>query len=218
MRMTGRPAVSLIAAVACMATGCATSGLRLSPALDRVEDLSRFDLDEPPDWTVEDGALVLKTAGKPGGPIRRPARLAILKGPDLGSLTLRARVRCDRDAAVKGRDVLLVFGYRSPSRFYYVHLSNEVTYPHNGIFVVNDADRQRLSEMKGEAPLTDREWHDVRLVRDVARGSVEVYFDGSRAPVLTARDTTFASGRVGVGSFDDTAAFRDIVVEGEPAR
>jgi hypothetical protein len=182
--------------------------------------LSQFELDDASAWAVEHGALVLKLAGKPAGPIRKPARWAILKTPELGDVTLRAKLRCDQAVERKGRDVLLFFGFQSPTRFYYVHLSNEVSYPHNGVFVVNDADRKRLDEQTSEPRLHDREWHDVRLVRDARSGAIEVYLDGSGRPVLTARDATLVHGRVGFGSFDDTAAFKDIVVEGAraPAR
>jgi hypothetical protein len=41
-----------------------------------------------------------------------------------------------------------------------------------------------------------------------------IFFDGSKSAVLSATDTTIKSGRVGVGSFDDTAEFRNIEVRG----
>ena len=206
----------LAAALACTA-GAGASRLRITPALDGGKALAQFELEEPSAWTIADGALVLRSAGTPAGPIRRPSRLAVLKSAAFGDVTLRARVRCDAPVKLKGRDVLLLFGYQSPTRFYYVHLSNETTYPHNGIFVVADADRKRLHEVAGEPRLHDREWHAVRLVRDVARGSIEVYLDGDAKPALAATDRTLLAGRVGFGSFDDTGAFTDIVVEGEAA-
>ena len=33
-------------------------------------------------------------------------------------------------------------------------------------------------------------------------------------PVMTAKDKTFAYGRIGVGTFDDTADWDDIVIRG----
>jgi Concanavalin A-like lectin/glucanases superfamily len=41
--------------------------------------------------------------------------------------------------------------------------------------------------------------------------------DGSRTPLMTATDTTFDSGRVGFGSFDNIGRVRDLEVEGEKA-
>ena len=71
------------------------------------------------------------------------------------------------------------------------------------------------------APLLEQQWHQARVRRDVASGQIEVYFDDRPAPIMTATDRTLARGRVGVGSFDDTAEFRDIRVQrpsGSPAR
>jgi hypothetical protein len=179
--------------------------------------LEQFELQAPSAWVVENGALVLKEAGKPEGPIRKPSRWAIFKSEPWGDVTLRARVRADAPVERKGRDVLLFFGYQSPTRFYYVHLSNETTGTHNGIFIVKDADRKRLDEPTGVPKLMDAEWHDVTLVRDVDKGTIEVYFDREKEPFLTARDKDLKKGGVGVGSFDDPAAFADIVIEGQRA-
>ena len=41
------------------------------------------------------------------------------------------------------RDVQLILGYQSPTQFYYVHLSAKTDAVHNGIFLVNNADRRR---------------------------------------------------------------------------
>jgi hypothetical protein len=35
---------------------------------------------------------------------------------------------------------------------------------------------------------------------------------------MTATDTTFAWGRIGVGTFDDTAQFDDVTLRGRPAK
>ena len=161
---------------------------------------------------------MLKVAGKPEGPIRKPARWAIVESEDWSDVSFRARVRSDAPVEKMGRDVLLFFGYQSPTRFYYVHLSNETTATHNGIFLVKDADRKRIDEPKGVPKLMDAAWHEVRLERDADKGTVAVYFDREREPFLTAKDKTLKQGRVGVGSFDDTAAFADLVLEGTEAK
>jgi hypothetical protein len=48
----------------------------------------------------------------------------------------------------------------------------------------------------------------VRVVRRVASGAIEVFVDAEERPVLAASDRTLTAGRVGVGSFDETAEFR----------
>ncbi|HEV8366645.1 MAG TPA: hypothetical protein VGQ39_01720 [Pyrinomonadaceae bacterium] len=85
---------------------------------------------------------------------------------------------------------------------------------HHGIFLVADADRRRIDAGKGIPRMKDQAWHRVKMVRNGTRGNIEVFFDGSKSAVLSAMDTTIKAGRVGVGSFDDTAEFRNIEVRG----
>jgi len=186
----------------------------LRPQLTGPKALANWSLDGSGTWIVVDDKLVLEKAGKPAGPIRRPAALAILKTDPLQRVTLKAEVRSTAPQDVIRRDVNLVFGYESPSRFYYVHLSGVTDAVHHGIFLVADADRRRIDDGKGQPQLKDQNWHRVRLERDGATGRIEIYVDGSKAPVLVASDTTIRVGQVGLGSFDDTGEFRKIEIAG----
>ena len=58
------------------------------------------------------------------------------------------------------------------------------------------------------------EWHHARIVRDVKSGKIEIYFDDMKTPIMTATDKTFAWGKVGIGSFDDTGRFDDVFLFG----
>jgi hypothetical protein len=106
----------------------------------------------------------------------------------------------------------LIVGYQSPSQFYYVHLSGKTDAVHNGIFLVNNADRKRIDEPTSRARLIDQSWHRVRLEREVASGAIRVFIDDDETPALSAVDRTLVSGRVGLGSFDETGEFRNIEV------
>jgi glucose/sorbosone dehydrogenase len=180
----------------------------------------------PATWRFGRREVVLAEAGveRPGP--RRPFEYAVLtKGPRLGSVQLTGEVRLDTPVEVTNRDVVLIFGHRSDTEFYYAHLSSDNTiYPHNGIFVVNNADRQRLDDQwdpvlsRGAPPaITDADWHDVKLRHCADTGEIAVYLDGSRFPLMTAVDRTFDSGRVGFGSFDNIGRLRDLTVQGRPA-
>jgi len=50
----------------------------------------------------------------------------------------------------------------------------------------------------------------------VATGRLEVFVDGETSAIMTATDRAIPSGRLGVGLFDDTGAFRGIRVQGAP--
>jgi hypothetical protein len=172
-----------------------------------------WTLDGSGSWAMRDGLLVLEKAGVPSGPIRRPGALAILQSPPLADATLEVDVRSLAAETVKLRDVLLVAGWQSPTRFYYVHLSAVRDNVHNGIFLVDDADRRRIDTLSDKPPLTDQAWHRARLVHR-ANGRIEVYVDGGADPIMLATDATLPAGRMGVGSFDDAAEFRNVRVTG----
>jgi hypothetical protein len=203
---TGPPAV----ATPLPAQGAAT----FRPVISEARGLSDFDLDGNGGWRVSGPSLVLEKAGVPVGPIRRPAAIAILKGAPIGSVMFTVDVKSTAPADLDVRDVVIIAGYQSPTRFYYAHISRKTDDVHNGIFLVNDADRKRLDAPSKRAPLTDREWHTVRLERDVISGHIRVFFDADPAPFLVATDRTLLSGRVGVGSFDETAEFKALTIVG----
>jgi hypothetical protein len=177
----------------------------------------------PSKWRFEGDQVILSEAGveRPGP--RRPFEYAVLtKGPVYGTVRIDADVRIDTPTDISNRDVIIVFGYRSDTRFSYVHLSQDNSiYPHNGIFVVNDADRLRIEDQwdpvrsRGATPaITDTEWHHVQVVRHADTGEIAVYLDHAKDPLMTAVDTTFTSGRVGFGSFDNIGRVRDFTVTG----
>jgi glucose/arabinose dehydrogenase len=167
-------------------------------------------------WRLSDGKLVLGRAGGPSGAIRRPAALAILRDHVFGDVTVEAEIRSTAPRDVIEADMQFVFGYQSPTRFYYVHLSGITNRDHNGIFVVDGADRRRISDLTSAPQLRDREWHSFRLERDVASGRIAVYLDGDDTPGLVAFDRSLGPGAVGFGSFDDTGEVRNVVVRGVP--
>ncbi|MGI8603116.1 MAG: hypothetical protein ACR2OZ_08955 [Verrucomicrobiales bacterium] len=148
-------------------------------------------------------------------PFRSPFNFALLKDKRFTSVTLTAKVK----TTIKSyghRDIVVVFGYQDPAHFYYVHFGEKAD-PHSGqVFIVNNAPRTKIStkETKG-IPWKDDTWHTVKVIH-AADGTVKVYFDDMENTILEANDKTFAHGQVGIGSFDDTARFDDIVVEGVP--
>jgi hypothetical protein len=177
----------------------------------------------PSKWQFPGNQVVLAQEGveRPGP--RRPFEYAVLtKGPVLGNVQIDAEVRLDTPVEITNRDVIVVFGYRSDLEFYYAHLSTDNTiYPHNGIFLVNNADRLRIEDQWDEvhshgAPpaIVDADWHRVRVVRCADSGETAVYVDGSKDPLMTTVNTTFDSGRVGFGSFDNIGRIRNLTVTG----
>ncbi len=169
------------------------------------------------DWRVEQGpeGTILHLATHRGplpGP-RRPIQFALAETRDYGT------VRVELDARPLGRSLMIVFSYRNPAHFDYAHLSIDPAtkeHVHNGIFHVYGGERVRISSEAGRAAFAEtNRWYHVRLVHDGQSGSVEVSVDGQPIPALHAVDVSLLTGKVGIGSFDETADFRNVKIQGE---
>lgn len=147
-------------------------------------------------------------------PHRSPHSLSLRKDLIVGQLEFTARVKT-LQKPMPHRDMCLFFGYQDAAHFYYVHLG-ERTDPHaNQIFIVNGADRVKISTKTSPGtPWKEDYWHLVKLVHDPKSGLIQVYFDDMQAPMMEARDTTFTHGQIGLGSFDDLGQWDDISVRG----
>ncbi len=112
------------------------------------------------------------------------------------------------------RDLCLFFGYQGPTKYYYVHMANTSDPRANSIFIVNGEPRVAIATTTNAWNKWDESWHNVKIVRNVETGEIEVYFDDMDEPIMRAKDKTFLWGKVGVGSFDDRGHFDDIIVWG----
>jgi hypothetical protein len=145
---------------------------------------------------------------------RSPPNYALLKELVVGDFELTARVQSTNIEAGNHRDMCIFWGYQDPTHYYYVHFGAQADPNSCQVFIVNDAPRTPITvkETKG-TPWTDG-WHTVRVVRRVADGTIEVFFDDMETPLMTARDKTFAWGQVGLGTFDDNGNWDDFELHG----
>jgi hypothetical protein len=155
--------------------------------------------------------FVKKSAYK--GPHRAPFNVAIQKDVTVGDMEFVGRVRSTH-VDYPHRDAVVVFGYQDPAHMYYVHFGKRADEHANQIFIVNGADRKKISLTSTAGTDWDDNWHTVKIVRNPSDGTIEIYFDDMQKPVMTANDKTFAHGRIGVGTFDDTADWDDITLRG----
>ncbi|MFB3920622.1 MAG: hypothetical protein ACE145_02820 [Terriglobia bacterium] len=150
---------------------------------------------------------------EPGVP-RRPLQFARLRNMNVGSFKLQARVRRE------GTSMIVVFNYVDTMHFYYAHLSADrgTKQPvHNGLFIVNGEPRKRLAGTEADPALPDPVWHDVRIERRAATGSIEVFVDDDKEPRFAVVDRTFNCGQIGIGSFDETGDFDDVKLTSDDA-
>lgn len=143
------------------------------------------------------------------GAIRAPGGFSLIRDRKVGDFVLTAKARCLTPNAVRGRDVIVVFGYQDPTHFYYVHFSNYTDPIHNAICIVNGEPRAPITaQPPNEARLTTEGFHRLKVVRVGKR--IEAYIDDMSTPLMYAEDDRLGEGLVGVGSFDDTAIFDDV--------
>jgi hypothetical protein len=146
-------------------------------------------------------------------PHRSPFNFSLRKDVLAGDFVLTAKVLSTHPDYAH-RDACMFFGYQDPAHFYYVHLGKKTDDHANQIFIVNDKPREKISTKTTAGTDWDDKWHDMKIVRRVSDGTIEVYFDDLRTPIMTAQDKTFTWGQVGVGSFDDTSDWDDISLRG----
>ncbi len=116
----------------------------------------------------------------------------------------------------------MVYAWRDAAHFNYAHLSSDTAAKqpvHNGIFHVFGGDRVRISSVAGPAALPSAgEWYKVRLDYDAHTGEATVLVKGQKNPSLRAIDLSLGAGKVGIGSFFETAVFRNVKITGKPAQ
>ncbi len=186
-----------------------------------------FERAEPSGWTFTDPAAWRISTVQPGSnrvleqfrqskyepAVRSPLNIALANDLDVTDFVLDVKVRSTtRDYG--HRDLCFFFGREDASHFYYVHLGKQADEHANSIFIVNGTPRVSIAGSRTAGTPWTEGWHHVRIVRKVADGLVEVYFDDMDHPAMTAHDRTFRHGQIGVGSFDDTGMFDDIHVKG----
>jgi hypothetical protein len=163
--------------------------------------------------TKQGKAYSLFQQSKYAPPHRSPLNFSLLKDATIGDFTLEVKLQSTvKDYA--HRDLCLVFGHQDSAHFYYVHFGKKTDDHANQIFIVNAAPRVKISTKTTPGTNWDDKWHHAKIVRRVDDGTIDVFFDDMKAPVMTARDKTFTWGRVGVGSFDDTGNFDDVTLSG----
>lgn len=196
----------------------------LASTLPAAETLSVFDrqwsVRVADDWKTEqaEGATVLRLATNRGplpGP-RRPIQFALTDVPAYEVLTVEA------DVQPLTRSLILVFGYRDEAHFDYAHLSTDTGTKqpvHNGVFHVYGGERVRISNEAGPATFASlNRWYHVVLTHNSRTGEVTVTAEGTPVAALHAFDLSLGAGKVGIGSFDETALFKNVKISTKPAR
>lgn len=201
----------------------ATQGEESKPELpllfesDFSGDLAAWTMTDPMAWKIDEDegdkrlSLFGKSAYEPT--VRSPYNIARVAEVNVTDFVL------DVDARQTGkeyghRDLCFFFGYQDPSHFYYVHLATTADDHANSIFLVNGAPRVSIAQKRTNGTDWKQGYHHIRIERHTESGSIKVYFNDMKEPVMETVDKTFLSGTIGVGSFDDTGNFDNVKIHG----
>ncbi len=183
--------------------------------------LKDFNFSDAKAWRYaqdkEGGSLELHGKSQYTPKHRSPFNIALLADRSFEDFVLEVEIQ----STVKPyahQDLCLFFGYQTPEHFYYVHLAAKPdpikaeSHAHD-IFLVKDAPRLAVAkEVSTGIAWGEKLWHSVRIERNASMGTIRVFFNGSKEPIMHGADTTFRSGHLGLGSFDDKGKFRNLRV------
>ena len=179
--------------------------------------LDRWEFTDDNAWKIaeEDGGHVLSlfAASAYEPPVRSPVNIAWAKDLSVSDFVLDARLK-QTGKEYGHRDLCLFFGRQDATHFYYVHIATKADDHANSIFLVNAEPRVSIAKERTDGTNWTQDYHHVRVERKVAEGTIRVFFDDMDKPIMTAQDTTFVAGPIGLGSFDDVGQFDDVVVRG----
>ncbi|MEM8527596.1 MAG: hypothetical protein AAGG68_23340 [Bacteroidota bacterium] len=145
--------------------------------------------------------------------VRSPRNIAILRDYKVGDFVLELDLK-QTGREYGHRDMCLFFGMKDASNFYYVHLASKADDHAHSIFLVNDEPRKSIAQKRTDGIVWGDDWHHVKIIRTLEDGTVEVYFDDMKTPIMQAKDQHFDFGYIGFGSFDDTGMIDNIKLYG----
>ena len=221
------PAPALLSLLALLALGACWSTEEPSPApegwrLVYSEDFESgsigldYVFSDPTAWRVggKDGNRFLEQRSQSAyaPPYRSPLNIAVLAGPWLGDFVLELDV-LQTGREYDHRDACILFGVQDPAHFNYAHLASRADDSAHQVQLVTGADRAPVTHRRNFGVDWGRgEWRHVRVERSLALSRLRVWFDYSPDPVLEAREGALGEGWIGLGTFDDSARFDNLVL------
>ncbi|MBL7100731.1 MAG: hypothetical protein ISS23_02125 [Nanoarchaeota archaeon] len=137
----------------------------------------------------------------------RLGEYSFIKDKTYDDFTFNAIVKSTEDLLSNdAADYNVVLGYQDENNYYYMMFNAGST--RSELFKVVNGNREPIA-IANNLAIPDNAYHDVKVER--SGNNIKVFFDG--ALVLEATDSTFSSGRVGIGGYNDASLWDDITVE-----
>lgn len=180
------------------------------------KSLSDFRFDNPALWGIFNvgGNSYLQSNGKVDSSSNwtLPANIAIIDNKIFGDFVLEAEIMPKSDS--NGfRETCLFFGMKDLGTYYYIQLASLCDSTRHGIYLVKDSVNTRLTgSLEQPVIWKDKQWHKIRLERDIVKRTMLVFVDQMDKPILQIKDWELVMGMVGVGSFSSPGRFDNIKI------
>jgi hypothetical protein len=139
---------------------------------------------------------------------RSDLEYSLFEGGTYGDFALTLRARTAEPASNAWRDYIVIFGFQDADNYYYVFFNASDNDTTNGIMKRENGNIAKISELALPPTIVDDLWHNVEITR--VGSDITVKIDGITA--FAAIDSTFDVGKIGLGSYNDSAYFDDVNV------
>ncbi|MCP4252030.1 MAG: hypothetical protein GY775_01255, partial [Candidatus Scalindua sp.] len=133
----------------------------------------------------------------------RLGEYSLIANRSYGDFVFTGKVRTTEDLATNIADFDIIFGFQDPDNYYYMMFNSNSNW--SELHKVVNGTRTTIVNTTGLS-INDNNYHDVKLER-VGNG-IKVYYDGVLR--VNATDSTFLTGGIGIGSYDDAPLWDDI--------
>jgi len=136
----------------------------------------------------------------------RLGEYSLIKDRSYTDFTFFAKVKSTEDFGVNpSADYNIVFGFQDENNYYFIMLNSGSGYSELiGIF---KGIRQTIATIP-DFTIPDNNYHDIKLER--SGDDIKIFFDN--VLILVTSDSTFTSGQIGIGGFNDASLWDDIIV------
>jgi hypothetical protein len=137
----------------------------------------------------------------------RLGEYSIIKNREYDNFNFSAKAKSPEDFGLNpSADYDVIFGYQNENNYYYMMFSSRTS--NTELFKVVNGVRETIET--GDFAIPDNNYHNIKIGR--SGSNIKVYFDNNL--IIDSVDSTFSSGKVGIGSFNDAVLWDDVLIVG----
>ena len=168
----------------------------------------------PSRWTVgTDGgsySYYINTTSYDPQSGNRPGEYSLIDNSNYTTFAINLKEKVGDSVSTNSTaDSVVIFNYQDASNYYYLELNNDKTKVQ--LFKVVSGTASLVADSDGATDwVADNNYHNISIERDGDTGFIGVWYDSGY--VISVYDKQFNGGKVGVGSYDDSAYFDNVSV------